>query len=424
MNARLELTRHPCFNEDAKHHFGRLHLPVAPKCNIKCNYCDRKYDCVNESRPGVTSAVLSPGQALRYVERVMETEKHISVVGIAGPGDPMANPVETLEALRLIRGQFPDMLLCLASNGLALPRYLDDLEGIGVSHVTVTVNAVDPEIGSRIYAWVRDGKVIYRQRQAAELLLERQIESIRGLHERGIIVKVNTIVIPGVNDHHVIEVAKTVAELGADLLNCMPIYPNKDTPFAEVQEPSAANLEALRSEAERFLPQMRHCTRCRADAVGLLGADRSDEWRGCLESCSKEPISSLETRPYVAVATHEGILVNQHLGEAIRFQIWGPASDGYRLVEERPAPKPGTGPQRWQALAELLQDCRAVLVSGCGDSPREILTASGVLPVEMNGLIDTALQTIYEGGNVNALKRRKLGCAKGSGCGGDGGGCG
>jgi nitrogen fixation protein NifB len=293
-----------------------------------------------------------------------------------------------------------------------------------VSHVTVTVNAVDPEIGSRIYAWVRDGKVIYRQRQAAELLLERQLESIRGLHERGIIVKVNTIVIPGVNDHHVLEVAKTVAELGADLLNCMPIYPNKDTPFAEVQEPSAANLEALRSEAERFLPQMRHCTRCRADAVGLLGADRSDEWRGCLESCSKEPISSLETRPYVAVATHEGILVNQHLGEAIRFQIWGPASDGYRLVEERPAPKPGTGPQRWQALAELLQDCRAVLVSGCGDSPREILTASGVLPVEMNGLIDTALQTIYEGGNVNALKRRKLGCAKGSGCGGDGGGCG
>ena len=86
MNARLELARHPCFNEDAKHHFGRLHLPVAPKCNIKCNYCDRKYDCANESRPGVASAMLSPGQALRYVERVMEKEADISVVGIAGPG--------------------------------------------------------------------------------------------------------------------------------------------------------------------------------------------------------------------------------------------------------------------------------------------------------------------------------------------------
>ena len=424
MNARLDLANHPCFNEDVKHRFGRLHLPVAPKCNIKCNYCDRKYDCVNESRPGVSSALLTPGQALRYVERIMEKEPRISVVGIAGPGDPLANPSETLETLRLIRGKFPGMLLCLATNGLALPNYLDELAEIGVSHVTVTVNAVDPEIGSRIYAWVRDGKVIYRKTQAAELLLERQLESISGLHDRGIIVKVNTIVIPGVNDHRLREVAEKVAALGADLLNCMPIYPNRDTPFAEVREPTATHLEELRSEAEKFLPQMRHCTRCRADAVGLLGADRSEEWRGCLGSCSREPASLLEHRPYVAVASHEGILVNQHLGEAGRFQIWGPASGGFRLVEERPAPKPGTGPQRWQALADILKDCRAVLVSGCGERPREILTASGALPVEMNGLIETGLRTIYEGGNVTALKGRKQGCAKGSGCGGDGGGCG
>jgi nitrogen fixation protein NifB len=423
MNARLELARHPCFNEDAKHRFGRLHLPVAPKCNIKCNYCDRKYDCANESRPGVTSAVLTPGQALRYVETVTEKEAGISVVGIAGPGDPLANPVETLETLRLIREKFPSMLLCLASNGLALPNYLDDLAEIGVSHVTVTVNAVDPEIGSRIYAWVRDGKVIYRKTQAAELLMERQLESIRGLHARGIIVKVNTIVIPGVNDHHVLEVAKTVAELGADLLNCMPIYPNRDTPFADVREPSAPRLETLRSEAEKYLPQMRHCTRCRADAVGLLGADRSEDWRGCLESCARETPSLLDHRPYVAVATQEGILVNQHLGEATRFQIWGAATDGFRLMDERPAPRPGTGPQRWQALADILRDCRAVLVSGCGENPREILTAAGVLPVEMNGLIESGLRTIYAGGNLTALKGRKLGCAKGSGCGGDGGGC-
>jgi nitrogen fixation protein NifB len=424
MNTRLELARHPCFNEDAKHHFGRLHLPVAPKCNIKCNYCDRKYDCVNESRPGVTSAVLTPGQALRYVEIVMEKEADISVVGIAGPGDPLANPAETLETLRLIREKFPSMLLCLASNGLALPNYFDDLAEIGVSHVTVTVNAVDPEIGSRIYAWVRDGKVIYRKSQAAELLLERQLESIRGLHARGIIVKVNTIVIPGVNDHRLREVAEKVAELGADLLNCMPIYPNKDTPFADVLESSAPRLEELRSEAEKFLPQMRHCTRCRADAAGLLGTDRSEEWRGCLESCSRETATRMDNRPYVAVASYEGILVNLHLGEATRFQIWGPTIDGFRLVEERPAPKKGTGPQRWQDLADLLKDCRATLVSGCGESPREILTASGILPVEMNGLIETGLRTIYEGGNVTALKGRKKGCAKGSGCGGDGGGCG
>ncbi len=51
---------HPCFNEEAKHTSARVHLPVAPKCNIQCNYCNRKFDCVNESRPGVTSSVLAP----------------------------------------------------------------------------------------------------------------------------------------------------------------------------------------------------------------------------------------------------------------------------------------------------------------------------------------------------------------------------
>ena len=29
----------------------------------------------------------------------------------------------------------------------------------------------------------------------------------------------------------------------------------------------------VRAQAEAFLPQMRHCARCRADALGLLGAD-------------------------------------------------------------------------------------------------------------------------------------------------------
>ena len=43
---------HPCFNAKVKGQFGRVHLPVAPKCNILCNYCNRKFDCVNESRPG------------------------------------------------------------------------------------------------------------------------------------------------------------------------------------------------------------------------------------------------------------------------------------------------------------------------------------------------------------------------------------
>ena len=180
---------------------------------------------------GSPSAVLKPKQAIAYLEQVLEAEPRITVAGIAGPGDPFANPKETLETIRLIRRRFPDLLLCLATNGLGLPPHLDELAELQVSHVTLTVNAVDPEIGAKIYSWVRDGKVIYRGLKAAEVLLERQLESIRGLKARGITVKINTIIIPGINDHHVQEVATKMAELGVDILNCMPVFPTADTPF-------------------------------------------------------------------------------------------------------------------------------------------------------------------------------------------------
>ncbi len=424
MTARLDLTRHPCFNAEVKGECGRIHLPVAPRCNIKCNYCNRKYDCVNESRPGVAGGVLSPAQAVAYLEEVLEREPRISVVGIAGPGDPFANAPETLDTLRRVREKFPHLLICLATNGLGLPPHLDELAAIGVSHVTITVNAVDPAIGEKIFAWVRDGKVIYRGVKAAELLLQRQLESICGLKARGIVVKVNFIVIPGINDHHAEEVARKMKELGVDLLNCMPMYPNADTVFEHIPEPDREMLDGVRATAERHLPQMRHCTRCRADAVGLLGEDRSAEFSGCLRKCSKL-LPAAKNRPYVAVATLEGILVNQHLGEATHLQIWGENGDGYQLVEVRATPKAGTGMRRWQQLAELVADCRALLVSGIGDNPRQALEAAGVLPVEMSGFIESGLEVIYHGGSPEALKqRRRGGCAKGAGCQGDGGGCG
>ncbi len=427
MSAKLDLHRHPCFNADVKGQFGRIHLPVAPKCNIKCNYCNRKYDCVNESRPGVTSAVLSPAQAVRYVAEVVEREPRITVVGIAGPGDPMANPDETLETMRLIRAKFPEMLLCLATNGLALAPYVDAIAEIGVSHVTVTINAVDPEIAAKVYAWARDGIVIHRGKQAAELLVQRQLEGVKALKTRGIVVKVNMIIVPGVNDHHVTELARTMAGLGVDMLNLMAMYPNADTPFADLEEPSKETMAALRAEAEKYLPQMHHCTRCRADAVGLLGEDRSSEFRGCLEKCSNAVTVSTEGRPYVAVATQEGILVNQHLGEASRFQIWEAmeGGGGFRMIEERLAPRPGSGDDRWRKVAEGLNDCRAILVSGIGERPREIILRNGLQPVEMNGFIEMGLQAVYAGGNLSALKQRRPGgCSKSCGGRGDGMGCG
>lgn len=264
------LSMHPCFNKDVHRLYGRIHLPVAPACNISCGFCDRKYSCVNESRPGVSARVLDPQAAAEWTAEQAAAHPELRVAGIAGPGDPLANPQQTLTALRLVRSLVPRLLLCLSTNGLALPQYADELIKTGVTHATVTVNAVSPETGALIYRQVRDGGNILEGQEGAALLLSRQREGIRLLKAGGVTVKVNTVIVPGINDSHAAAIAETVRSWGADLMNCIPLIPVKGTALAPCGEPAAESMRSVREQAERFLPQMRHCMRCRADACGLL----------------------------------------------------------------------------------------------------------------------------------------------------------
>ena len=34
-----KIHNHPCYSEGAHHHYARIHVAVAPACNIQCNYC-------------------------------------------------------------------------------------------------------------------------------------------------------------------------------------------------------------------------------------------------------------------------------------------------------------------------------------------------------------------------------------------------
>ena len=283
----IDISNHPCFNDKIRHTFGRVHLPVAPRCNIQCNYCNRKYDCVNESRPGVTSALLSPQQALCYLEYVMEKVPNISVAGIAGPGDPFANAQETMETLELVREKYPEIILCLATNGLNIGPYIEGLAKLNVSHVTITINALDTEVGARIYAWVRFGKRVYGPSEGFEILLDKQLNAVKSLKENGINVKVNTIIIPGINDCHIEAVARKMSELNVDIHNCIGYYQNKGTVFENIEEPSPEVIQKIRKDAGKHLTQMHHCVRCRADAVGLLGKDDTECFE-ILRECSNE----------------------------------------------------------------------------------------------------------------------------------------
>lgn len=418
----IDISKHPCFNDSARHTFGRVHLPVAPKCNVQCNFCNRRYDCMNESRPGVTSSVLTPGQAMAYLEKVVDFQPNIAVVGIAGPGDPFANAEETMETLRRVRAAYPEMILCVATNGLGLEPHVVELAALSVSHVTVTVNAVDPEIGAKVYAWIRDGKRPYRGVEGAMRLLEKQRAGILAAKAAGLTVKINSILIPGVNDEHIPIISKEMHDLGADIFNCIGLCSVPGTPFEHIESPSKQTVETVRRQAGEYIPLMHHCTRCRADAVGLLGSDMPAELLQALRQCGNGPLEMDASRTGIAVATLEGMIVNQHLGEASTLRVYQPDEGGsYLYHEARTTPAAGGGEGRWEELARIFSDCHTILCSGAGPSPINALKSAGLRVLVMEGLVDEALELLASGQTPRAPRHTHR-C--GSGCSGDGMGCG
>ncbi len=268
------LETHPCFTEAAHYKFGRIHLPVAPSCNIQCRYCIRKYDCANESRPGITSKVLTPHEAVDRVRAVVDRNENISVIGIAGPGDPLAND-ETFVAMSMIHREFPGLTLCISTNGLLLTERIEALMKSGVRSLTVTINAVTPRVAGRIYSRASYKGKLYTGEEAGRLIVANQWRGLRNAIDAGFIVKINTVFIPGINDAEIPLIAWGAGKMGADIMNIMPLIPQAE--FSSLPRPTREMIERKRTECSGRIPQMSHCRQCRADACGVLGEDRDME---------------------------------------------------------------------------------------------------------------------------------------------------
>ena len=266
---------HPCFNEKMHDKVGRAHVPVAPKCNIYCNFCTRNIND-EENRPGVTSCIMKPDDAISHVDDVT-AEGPISVVGVAGPGDSLANE-ETFEFFEKLGKTHPDLIKCMSTNGLLLPKYADRLAELGVNSVTVTINAVDPDIAMDIYSYIKYEGKVYKGYEAAEILIKNQLDGVEKAAKNGMVVKVNSVLIPGLNDEHIVEIAKEVKKRGASLMNVLPLIPLNKMKIYE--RPGCSMMEKVREEVEEIIPVFRACTQCRADAYGIPGKKSEDHHLG------------------------------------------------------------------------------------------------------------------------------------------------
>lgn len=389
---------HPCFGAGACKN-ARMHIPVAPKCNVTCNYCSRKYDCVNESRPGVTSEVLTPEKALEKFILVKEKVANLKVIGIAGPGDALANFDETKRSLELIRDNDPDITFCLSTNGLMLPKYADEIIRLGVTHVTVTVNAVDPQIGAKIYKQINYKGQQYYGVEGAEILLKNQLEGIKYLTLRGIVCKINIVMIKGINDTHIEDIVKKVKELGVYITNIMPLIPAQGSAFENMPLTSNKELTEMRRKCGEELMQMYHCRQCRADAIGTLDNDCSGEFAGCSSSTPKNDTPKYLGTYTFAIATKSGMLVDEHFGHVSEFYIY--RTDGKRMefIERKSVDKYCTGEQecdeeenRIKKIISTVKDYDAVLVLRIGYRPLKALEEAGVKVFQTCGSIESCIK--------------------------------
>jgi nitrogen fixation protein NifB len=330
-----------------------------------------------------------------------------------------------METMRLLRAEFPEILLCVSSNGLGIMPYIPELARIGVSHVTITVSTLDAATGAKIYRWVRDNKKVKRGLDGAELMIDRQLAAIRQLKAHGIVVKVNSILIPGINDSGsggIQKVAEMCQAKGADLHNIIPLCPVEGTDFESITEPSSKSVDSLRAICGEMVTQMTHCQRCRADACGKLCEGTSENTMRLLNRISSGPAHPGQKRDRIAVASREGMLVNLHLGEASEFYIFDYIDGSAVLHETRKAPPSGSGALRWEELAHTLKDCSVILAASAGPSPCKLLLKKGLKVTIMEGLISEAVDAIKNGRKIKAPVRT-FKCGAGVTCGGDGQGC-
>jgi nitrogen fixation protein NifB len=262
---------------------------------------------------------------------------------------------------------------------------------------------------------------------------------------KGILVKVNSVMIPGVNDEHLAEVSRVVKSKGAFLHNVMPLIAEAEhgTFYGVMGQrgPTPDELQDLQDSCSGDMNMMRHCRQCRADAVGMLGEDRGDEFtldkiedmeidyaeamekRKVIHAAIQEEMDSkrlekaqkaelqkqaerMNTRPVLmAVATSGQGVINVHFGHAKEFLIYEASPDGVRFISHRTADASGGGDiscgeteSTLQRTIRSLEGCEAVLCSKVGYEPWEMLETAGIMPNGEHAMenIEEAVMAVYK----------------------------
>lgn len=323
-----------------------------------------------------------------------EEREKIAMVALSGPGDPLATPDITLHAIRKIREYYPDLKIGLKTFGLGSSKLATDLALAGADYLQVIIDAIDPDILKNIYAWIRPGQKTLKISNAVDLLIKEQRRGVPALKSAGLDVSIQTTLYPGYNLDHALGIGIEMANLGADGISLIPFC---SVPGAEVElaSPGDDSTTSIMTAVNKHLQVMEPLIveQTRGAGEGTNGPGKNN-----LLQPGKE-------KPNVAVVSSNGIEVDLHLGQAIRFLVYGPNSDGLIcLIESRAAPEPGAGKDRWQEVSRVLADCFVLLVASAGEAPRRALAQKGLQVLITEDNIEGIVDVLYGGGKKAGKK--------------------
>jgi cyclic pyranopterin phosphate synthase len=188
--------------------FGRIHtdlrISVTDRCNLRCTYC-----MPAEGLPWLTRDEVLTDDEIHRLARIAVTRLGIRSIRVTG-GEP------------LVRRGLPDLIARLAdldprpdlsvtTNGVGLARLAQPLHAAGLARVNVSLDTLRPD---------RYVQITRRDH------LGRVLDGLSAARDAGLApVKVNTVLVRGVNDDEILDLVSFAADGGYQLrfIETMPL---------------------------------------------------------------------------------------------------------------------------------------------------------------------------------------------------------
>ncbi len=341
-----------------------------------------------------------PEEALAFLDGIQKQGGVIETVMITGPGDPLALTEPVIETVRLVREKYYDLPISLETVGIGGEQYAQLLAENGVASVTLLVDAVSEEVAEKIYAWIRPGTKTIPLSKAVKILLDEQAKAVSAFRRVGCKVNIMTTVYSGYNDRDMENIAKAMAALGVETMTVVSFKPESQEAEDLPPAPGGELMNRLCKLAGKHIPNVDSLEQSQKALVIPTYPEARMDSVMMLPEPTKE-------RPNVAVVSSNGMDIDLHLGEAVRALIYGPREDGLPcLLGSRLLPEAGGGGTRWEALADTLVDCFALLTASTGESPRKVLSRRGITVLITDDNVEGTVDVLYGGGKKGKKGRR------------------